>query len=370
MAEVVAVDGNTTKRSDAGPKRFVSQLTRDTFALVLAGGRGSRLFELTDLRAKPAVPFGGKFRVIDFALSNCVNSGIRRIGVVTQYKAQSLIRHLQRGWSFLDGRFDEFIELMPAQQQIAEEWYRGTADAVFQNLAIVRRNLPKYLLVLAGDQVYKMDYGRMIAFHRQSEADVTVACVEVPLADAGAFGIMGVDANDRVESFTEKSANPQSVPGRPDQALASMGVYVFNAEFLYEQLIRDADEPRSHHDFGHNIIPYVVPRYRVFAHRFADSCVGMDEGRQAYWRDVGTIDASTGKPTWNSPRWCRNSICTTRNGRSGPTTNWRRRRNSCLMTTTGAGWRSIRWCRGAVSSAARQCAARCCSPTCGLREAP
>ena len=281
----------SSARGRAGPQRFVSQLTRDTFALVLAGGRGSRLFELTDWRAKPAVLFGGKFRIIDFTLSNCVNSGIRRIGVATQYRGQSLIRHLQRGWSFLDGRFDEFIELMPAQQQITAEWYRGTADAVFQNLAIVRQLSPRHVLVLAGDHVYKMDYGRMIAFHAQREADLTVACVEVPLRDAGAFGVMGVDADDRVISYSEKPAQPQSVPGRPDEALASMGVYVFNAEFLYEQLTRDADDPHSLHHFGHDIIPHVVPRYRTFAHRFADSCVGMGEGSQPYWRDVGTIDA-------------------------------------------------------------------------------
>jgi glucose-1-phosphate adenylyltransferase len=282
--------GEEQPRSAVG-RRFVSQLTRDTFALVLAGGRGSRLYELTDWRAKPAVLFGGKFRIIDFSLSNCVNSGIRRIGVVTQYKAQSLIRHLQRGWSFLDGRFEEFIEFMPAQQQIAEEWYRGTADAVFQNLALVRRHSPKYVLVLAGDHVYKMDYGRMIAYHAQSRADLTVACVEVPRLDARAFGVIGVDADDRVRSFTEKPQEPACIPDRPDVALASMGVYVFNAEFLYEQLIRDADDPRSLHDFGRNIIPYAVSRYRVFAHRFGDSCVGMSDEGVPYWRDVGTIDA-------------------------------------------------------------------------------
>jgi glucose-1-phosphate adenylyltransferase len=271
--------------------RFVSQLTRDTFALVLAGGRGARLQQLTDWRCKPAVPFGGKFRIIDFTLSNCVNSGVRRIGVATQYKAHSLIRHIQRGWSFLDGRFDEFIELLPAQQQITAAWYSGTADAVFQNLAVLRRHSPEYVLVLAGDHIYKMDYGRMIAFHVTHQADMTVACIEVPLADASAFGVMGIDGDERVVSFAEKPARPQSMPGQPDRALASMGIYVFNARFLYEQLRRDADEPGSSHDFGKDLIPHVVSRYRIFSHRFADGCVGAPPGGKPYWRDVGTVDA-------------------------------------------------------------------------------
>jgi glucose-1-phosphate adenylyltransferase len=271
--------------------RFVSQLTRSTFALVLAGGRGSRLLQLTDWRCKPAVPFGGKFRIIDFTLSNCVNSGVRRIGVATQYKAHSLIRHIQQGWSFLDGRFDEFIELLPAQQQITAAWYSGTADAVFQNLAILRRHSPEYVLVLSGDHVYKMDYGRMIASHVTRQADMTVACVEVPLADASAFGVMGVDPEGRVVSFAEKPAQPQPIAGQPDRALASMGVYVFNAKFLYEQLARDADNPGSSHDFGNDLIPHLVSRYRAFAHRFADSCVGTTPGGEPYWRDVGTVDA-------------------------------------------------------------------------------
>ena len=271
--------------------RFVSQLTRDTVALVLAGGRGTRLKQLTDWRCKPAVPFGGKFRIIDFTLSNCVNSGIRRIGVATQYKAHSLIRHIQQGWSFLEGRFDEFIELLPAQQQITAAWYSGTADAVFQNLAVLRRHSPKYVLVLAGDHVYKMDYGRMLAFHLTHQADLTVACAEVPLTEASAFGVMGIDGNGRVISFQEKPAQPQPIPGLPDRALASMGIYVFNAQFLYEQLIRDADDPRSSHDFGRDVIPYIASRYRAYAHRFADSCVGTNSGGEAYWRDVGTVDA-------------------------------------------------------------------------------
>lgn len=214
-------------------------------AYVLAGGRGSRLLELTEWRAKPAVHFGGKSRIIDFALSNALNSGIRRIGVATQYKAQSLIMHLQRGWSFLDGRFDEFIDLLPAQQQITENWYQGTADAVFQNLDLIRRRKPRYVLVLSGDHIYKMDYGRMLAQHAHSQADMTVACMDVPLEEASAFGVMGVNEQNQVTSFIEKPKHPPAIPGRPDRALASMGVYVFNAEFLYEQLIRDADDPKS-----------------------------------------------------------------------------------------------------------------------------
>ncbi len=281
-------------RTQPEATRFVSQLTRSTFALVLAGGRGTRLHQLTDWRCKPAVPFGGKFRIIDFTLSNCVNSGIRRIGVATQYKAHSLIRHIQQGWSFFDGRFDEFIELLPAQQQIAEAWYKGTADAVFQNLAVLRRHAPEYVLVLSGDHVYKMDYGRMIAFHVTHQADVTVACVEVPLSDAGAFGVMGIDADGRVASFAEKPAQPAPIPGNPDHALISMGVYVFNAQFLYEQLIRDTDDSRSSHDFGKDLIPHLISRYRVFAHQFADSCVGSAPGGKPYWRDVGTVDAYWG----------------------------------------------------------------------------
>lgn len=270
--------------------RFVSQLTRDSFALVLAGGRGSRLKQLTDWRSKPAVPFGGKFRIIDFTLSNCVNSGIRRIGVATQYKSQSLIHHLQRGWSFLDGRLNEFIDLLPAQQQMGEDWYKGTADAAFQNLDMLRRNHPKYILVLSGDHVYKMDYGRMLAFHVAEEADMTVACMEVPREEASAFGVMSVGGDWRVTRFAEKPRDPEPVPDKPDRALVSMGVYVFNAGFLFEQLIRDSDDSTSSHDFGKDVIPHIVQRYRIFAHDFAESCVGCEEG-EPYWRDVGTLDA-------------------------------------------------------------------------------
>ena len=275
---------------DEPDPRFVSTLTKETYALVLAGGRGSRLKGLTEWRAKPAVPFAGKFRIIDFTLSNCVNSGVRRIGVATQYKAQSLIRHLQRGWSFLDGRFSEFIDILPAQQQVRELWYQGTADAVFQNLDVLRRAGCRTVLVLSGDHVYKMDYGRLLAWHAAKRADVTVACLEVPLEEARQFGVMRVDEEGRVVGFDEKPEQPQPTPGRPDRALASMGVYVFEAGFLFEQVIRDAEDSRSNHDFGRDVIPHVVPRYRVYAHRFGESCVGMSEGRP-YWRDVGTLDA-------------------------------------------------------------------------------
>jgi glucose-1-phosphate adenylyltransferase len=291
MTQEATSPPQTRANGPAPDVRFVSTLTSRTYALILAGGRGSRLMQLTDWRAKPAVFFGGKFRIIDFPLSNCVNSGIRRIGVATQYKSHSLIRHLQRGWSFLDGRLKEFIDLLPASQRVQEEqWYQGTADAVFQNLDILKTNEPEYVLILAGDHIYKMDYGRMLAYHVSIEADITVACVEVPLEDARAFGVMGVDEGMRVRAFAEKPANPAPIPGRPDRALASMGIYVFDARFLYEQLTRDALEPSSRHDFGKDIVPYLVPRYRVFAHRFQDSCVGMNDNRP-YWRDVGTVDA-------------------------------------------------------------------------------
>jgi len=276
--------------ASVGDPRHISHLTKVSFALVLAGGRGSRLKQLTDWRSKPAVPFGGKFRIIDFTLSNCVNSGIRRIGVATQYKAHSLIQHLQRGWSFLDGRFHEFIELLPAQQQVEESWYQGTADAVFQNLDVIRRNRPEYVLVLSGDHIYKQDYGRMLADHVAKQADLSIACLAVPREEATDLGVIAIDENSKITSFLEKPASPPAMPGKPDKALASMGIYVFNAEFLYEQLIRDADDPHSAHDFGKNVIPYILPRYRAFAHPFGKSCVCMT-GDEPYWRDVGTIDA-------------------------------------------------------------------------------
>jgi glucose-1-phosphate adenylyltransferase len=270
--------------------RFVSQLTRATYAMVLAGGRGSRLHQLTDWRAKPAVPFGGKFRIIDFTLSNCVNSGIHRVGVATQYRAQSLIRHLQRAWGFLNGRFGEFIEVIPAQQQTEGNWYRGTADAVFQNLNVIHHNQPEFVLVLSGDHIYKMDYGRLLAFHVRHGADMSIACIEVPLAEAREFGVMGVDDNHRIVSFTEKPENPPPMPERPDHALANMGVYVFSAQFLYDQLIKDAADTTSSHDFGKDIIPRCVDTHRLYAQPFSESSVGGLDGN-AYWRDVGTIDS-------------------------------------------------------------------------------
>lgn len=270
------------------PDHLVSHLTRNTIALILAGGRGSRLMNMTDWRAKPAVPFGGKFRIIDFPLSNCVNSGIRKIGILTQYKADSLIRHLQLGWGFLTGEFGEYVHIMPAQQRHSEDsWYKGTADAVFQNIDILRARNPDYILVLAGDHIYKMDYAAMIADHVARNADLTIGCLEVSLKEATAFGVMGVDENRRVRAFVEKPENPPVMPGRTDTALASMGIYVFNARFLFEQLIKDADTPGTSHDFGKDIIPAVIDKYLVNAYPFLD----MQSGLQSYWRDVGTIDA-------------------------------------------------------------------------------
>ncbi len=265
---------------------------RKTLALVLAGGRGSRLKNLTDWHAKPAVPFAGKFRIIDFTLSNCINSGIRRIGVLTQYKAHSLIQHVQRGWGFLRGEFGEFIELLPAQQRTTgENWYRGTADAVYQNLDIIRAHDPDHVLVLAGDHVYKMDYGKMLAAHITTGADVTVACIEVPREEASGFGVMAVNEAMNVVEFAEKPADPKPIPGQPDRALASMGIYVFRARFLYDHLERDTGDPASEHDFGKNVIPSLIGRFKVIAHRFGDSCVRDGLVKDPYWRDVGTVDA-------------------------------------------------------------------------------
>jgi glucose-1-phosphate adenylyltransferase len=272
--------------TDQNP-RFVSRITRNTLALILAGGRGSRLKHLTKWRSKPAVPFGGKFRIVDFPLSNCINSGIRRVGVLTQYKAHSLILHIQRGWGFLRGEFGEFVELLPAQQRIESSWYEGTADAVYQNLDILRNHNPDYVLILAGDHIYKMDYGTMIAQHVESGADMTVGCLTVDLETAKSFGVMGVDESNRVVEFAEKPANPKPIPGHDDVALASMGIYVFNRKFLFEQLIKDADMPGSSHDFGKDIIPRTIQSYRVLAYPFTNTT----NGQQAYWRDVGTVDA-------------------------------------------------------------------------------
>jgi glucose-1-phosphate adenylyltransferase len=267
--------------------RFVSRLTRDTLALILAGGRGTRLQHLTLWRAKPAVPFGGKFHIVDFPLSNCINSGIRRIGVLTQYKAHSLIQHIQRGWGFLRGEFGEFVELLPAQQRIEASWYAGTADAVYQNLDIIRQHEPNFVLILAGDHIYKMDYGPMIAAHVAQGADATVGCIEVPLERAKEFGVMTVNTVGRVTDFVEKPLQPKTMSGRTDAVLASMGIYVFNTAFLYEQLTRDAHAPKSVHDFGKDILPYIIKLYNVMAYPFRE----LDGHKQAYWRDVGTIDA-------------------------------------------------------------------------------
>lgn len=267
--------------------RFISNLTRNTLALIMAGGRGERLKHLTMWRAKPSVPFGGKFRIIDFPLSNCINSGIRRIGVLTQYKSHSLNLHIQRGWGHLRGEFGEFVELLPAQQRIEASWYSGTADSIYQNLDIIRSHSPKYVLILAGDHIYKMDYGAMLAKHVKSNADITVGCIEVPLDQASAFGVMGVRDDFRIHSFLEKPPAPEPIPGKSDQALCSMGIYIFNTDLLFELLIRDADTPNSSHDFGKDIIPYAIQKYHVYAYPFKQSKSEI----QAYWRDVGTVDA-------------------------------------------------------------------------------
>ena len=267
--------------------RFISNLTRNTLALIMAGGRGSRLKHLTTWRAKPAVPFGGKFRFIDFPLSNCINSGIRRIGVLTQYKAHSLILHIQKGWGHFRGEFGEFVELYPAQQRIQASWYSGTADAIYQNVDIIRSHSPEFVLILAGDHIYKMDYGAMLAKHVENHADVTVGCIEVPLEQASEFGVMGVEEDFRINSFAEKPENPTPMPGKTDEALCSMGIYIFNKDLLFELLIRDADTPNSSHDFGKDVIPHAIEKYRVYAYPFTDASTGI----QSYWRDVGTIDA-------------------------------------------------------------------------------
>ncbi len=269
-----------------------SRLSRDAMAFVLAGGRGSRLMELTDRRAKPGVFFGGKTRIIDFALSNALNSGIRRIGVATQYKAHSLIRHLTRGWSFMRAERNESFDILPASQRVSEDaWYSGTADAVFQNIDIVESYAPKYIVVLAGDHIYKMDYEIMLQQHVDSGADVTLGCLEVPRMEATGFGVMHVDEHDTIKTFIEKPADPPGMPDRPDMALASMGIYVFDTEFLFELLRRDAAHPSSTHDFGKDLIPYVVANGKAVAHRFSASCVRSPHEAEAYWRDVGTVDA-------------------------------------------------------------------------------
>jgi glucose-1-phosphate adenylyltransferase len=278
------------------PERRKNQLTHRlperAVALVLAGGRGSRLQQLTDRRAKPAVYFGGKFRIIDFVLSNCINSGFRRIGVVTQYKSHSLLRHLQRGWSFLRGDQNEFIDLLPAQQRVNEDhWYRGTADAVFQNIDILSSYNPEYVVILAGDHIYKMDYSLMLQDHVATGATCTIGCIEVPKAEASAFGVMAVDDQRRITDFVEKPADPPTMPGKPDTTLASMGIYIFNAQYLYQLLNDDVANTASTHDFGKDIIPRVVAAGGAVAHPFSMSCIPTGDGVPAYWRDVGTVDA-------------------------------------------------------------------------------
>ncbi|WP_028112220.1 glucose-1-phosphate adenylyltransferase [Ferrimonas kyonanensis] len=268
--------------------RYVSNLTRDTYAIILAGGRGSRLHELTSWRAKPAVYFGGQFRIIDFPLSNCVNSGVRRIGVVTQYKSHSLIRHLSRGWGHFKRELGESVEILPASQRYSDNWYQGTADAVFQNLDIIRHELPKYVMILSGDHIYRMDYAGLIAAHVESGADMTVSCIEVAVAEAaGAFGVMAVDTEQRITGFEEKPARPQGLADDPERCLASMGNYVFNAEFLFDQLSQDARRQNSDRDFGKDIIPAIIENHKVFAYRHRSAL----DNEPPYWRDVGSLDS-------------------------------------------------------------------------------
>jgi glucose-1-phosphate adenylyltransferase len=282
-----AKNGSPTLQRRVPVKRYVSRITRHTLAVIMAGGRGERLKHLTDHRCKPATPFGGKFRIIDFVLSNCVNSGIRRISVMSQYKAHSLIQHIQRGWGYLRGEFDEFVEVIPAQQQMGNFWYRGTADSLYQNLQIIRLHHPRHVLVLAGDHIYKMDYGPMLAAHVEKRADITVGVVEVPREQATAFGVMSVDTDYRITKFSEKPKDPEGIPGREQFALGSMGIYVFKANLLYRLLEEDAKRPDTNHDFGRNIIPNALGSLKVFAYPFTDSNTRV----QHYWRDVGTVDA-------------------------------------------------------------------------------
>ena len=282
--------------------RYVSRLTRNTLALILAGGRGSRLYELTNWRAKPALYFGGKYRIIDFPLSNCVNSGIRQIGVLTQYKAYSLIRHLMRGWSHFRKELGEYVEILPASQRFSEDWYQGTADAVYQNLDIIRSQQPDHVLILSGDHIYKMDYGPMLVAHVESAADMTVACLEIPVAEAAnTFGVLQVDASGRVVGFAEKPAQPVEIPGKPGMCLASMGNYVFDTQCLYRQLIRDATRADSTRDFGHDVIPAMIESCHIQAYPFRDP----ETGEKAYWRDVGTLDSywqANMELVWTTPQ--------------------------------------------------------------------
>jgi len=273
-------------------ERHNQPLAREAMAYVLAGGRGSRLRELTDNRAKPAVYFGGVSRIIDFALSNAINSGIRRIGVATQYKAHSLIRHMNRAWNFMRPERNESFDILPASQRIDElHWYEGTADAVFQNIDIIEAHAPKYMVILAGDHIYKMDYELMLRQHVDSGADVTIGCLVVPKEEASGFGVMAVDTKSVITDFVEKPKNPPEIPGQPGFSLASMGIYVFETEFLFQLLREDAENPNSSRDFGNDIIPHIVKHGKAVAHRFSDSCIRAGEQMGEYWRDVGTLDA-------------------------------------------------------------------------------
>ena len=276
------------------PRNQYQPLAREAMAYVLAGGRGARLNELTERRAKPAVYFGGKARIIDFALSNALNSGIGRIAVATQYKAHSLIRHLQRGWNFLRPERNQSFDILPASQRVSEtQWYLGTADAVYQNIDIIQgfNPSPRYMVVLAGDHIYRMDYELMLRQHVNDGADVTIGCLEVRREEASGFGVMAVDTEDRIIDFVEKPVDPPCIPGQPDVALASMGIYVFQTQFLLDVLNADASDKNSSHDFGKDLIPYLVRNHKAVAHRFTESCVRSEAEPEAYWRDVGTVDA-------------------------------------------------------------------------------
>ncbi len=268
-------------------------LPNKSVALILAGGRGSRLKDLTITRAKPALHFGGKFRIIDFALSNCINSGIRRIGIVTQYQSHSLIQHIQRGWSFLNAQMNEFVDLLPAQQRTNgnNHWYRGTADAISQNIDIIKRYKSEYVVILAGDHIYKMDYSRMLLDHVEKESKCTVACISVPIAEASSFGVMAISQDYKILEFLEKPAQPPCMPDNPAMALASMGIYIFNTQYLCDLLEIDARNENSTHDFGHDLIPFITAKGEAYAHPFNLSCVTSNPEHEPYWRDVGTLEA-------------------------------------------------------------------------------
>ena len=342
----------------------IEPLARHALAFVLAGGRGSRLMELTDRRAKPAVYFGGKSRIIDFALSNAMNSGIRRIAVATQYKAHSLIRHLQMGWNFFRPERNESFDILPASQRISEKnWYLGTADAVYQNIDIVEPHDARFIVLLAGDHIYKMDYELMLRQHVEQGADVTIGCLEVPRSEASGFGVMHIDDRDVIVSFLEKPADPPPMPGQPDKSLASMGIYVFESKFLFEELRRDAEDPNSSHDFGKDIIPHIVKHGRAVAHQFSRSCVRSTMIHAAIgatserWMPIGP-------PISTSPISCPSSISTTGPGRSGPMPKSHRPPSSSTTRMSGAARRSPRWFPEDASFPAPRSGDPCCSPVC------